>query len=266
MRGAGILSLLRHRELILIFVKRDLVGKYRGSALGILWSFVNPLFLLVIYTVVFSVFFHMQSRGGTGSRYYSVFIFSGMVPWIAFSEALRGASGIISNHANLVKKSVFPVEVLPVVSTLSGFVHSLFGLAILLLGIVVLPGQPLHLNFPLLALVMVPQLLFTLGIAWVIGSVAVFLKDVQEGMGVVLMAWWFMTPILYPPSVVPERFRPFFDLNPMKAIVDSYRAVLIGGASPEWGPLAGVTALGVVAFVAGYAWFAHAKRTFADVL
>lgn len=222
--------------------------------------------MLVIYTIVFSVFFKIKARPGTGTTYYSLFLFSGMVPWIAFSQALKSSSSIILGNVNLVKKTVFPLEILPVVSTLSGFLHSLFGLLILLTGILILQGQTLHFSLPLLVIVMIPQLLCTVGIGWFLASIGVFIRDVREAVNIGLMGWMFMTPIFYPPTVIPERFKPFMNLNPMNAVVENYRRILIYGDLPDWKSLFFLTLFGLGIAFLGYKWFIRSKKAFADVI
>lgn len=256
----------KNRELIWSFVKRDLIGKYKGSFLGILWSFINPLFMLVIYTIVFSVFFKLRAKPGTGTSYYSLFLFCGMVPWIAFSQALNKSSIVILGNINLVKKTIFPLEILPLVSTLSGFVHSLFGLFILFMGIIILQGQSFHFTFLLLIVVMIPQLLFTVGIGWFLASIGVFIRDVREIVNIALMAWMYMTPIFYPTDLIPESFKLIMKLNPMYTVVGSYRDVLIYGKPPDLMGLSILTLFSVVIALLGYMWFMRNKKEFADVI
>ncbi len=222
--------------------------------------------MLIIYTVVFSVFFKFKARPGTGTSFYSLFLFCGMVPWIAFSQALNASSSIILANANFVKKTVFPLEILPLVSTLSGFVHSLFGLFILLLGIVILQNQFIYLTSFFLVLIFIPQLLFTLGISWFLASLGVFIRDIRNIITILLLAWMYMTPIFYPFSKVPESLRPYMNLNPMKTIVNNYRRVLIYGEMPDWQSLFFLTILGLGTAILGYLWFMKSKKAFADVV
>lgn len=234
--------------------------------LGLLWSFLNPLLMLAIYTLVFSSFLKLGSKPDVSTDYYSVFIFTGMVPWLAFSQALLNASRSVLGNSNLVKKSVFPIEVLPVVSVLSGFVHSLFAFGILLIVLIFLPGELIQPSLFWLPAVIVPQLLLTFGIAWFLASISVYVRDVREAVPIVLMAWWFATPILYPPSVIPDRFRIYMDLNPMKLVIDNYRLVILEGAPPDWSSLGVLLVLGLLAFFIGRAFFIRSKLGFADVL
>lgn len=256
----------KNRELIWSFVKRDLIGKYKGSFFGILWSFINPLFMLLIYTIVFSVFFKMRARPGTGTSYYSLFLFCGMVPWIAFSQALNRSSGIILSNVNFVKKTVFPLEILPLVSTLSGFAHSLFGLFILFAGLMIMPNQQIYITYPLLVIVMIPQLLLTAGISWFLASIGVFIRDVREIVNMVLIAWMYMTPVFYPANIIPDSFKPFMKLNPMYTIVENYRNVLIYGKLPDWESLFILTIFALGVAVLGHKWFIKSKTAFADVI
>ncbi len=222
--------------------------------------------MLVIYTIIFSVFFNLSARPGTGTKFYSLFLFCGMVPWIAFSQAISQSSIIILGNVNLVKRTVFPLEILPVVSTLSGLVHSLFGLFILLVGIIVLQNQFLHVTSLFLILIFIPQVLFTAGLSWFLASLGVFIRDIGNSVSVLLLAWMYMTPIMYPSSMVPEKVLPYMNLNPMKAVVDNYRRVLIYGEPPDWNSMFLLSLFSIVIAVLGYIWFMKCKKAFADVL
>ena len=257
-------KLYSHRELIFSFVKRSLLSRYRGSFLGLLWSFINPLFMLLIYTITFSFLFKIRPTSG-GDIPYTIFLFTGMVPWIAFSEGLSFSTGVILANVNLVKKTVFPLEVLPVVATLTGFIHSLFAL-IILLGGILLMTHTLHWTLLLLPVVMIPQLIFTAGLCWLLASLGVFIRDMLQIIGLVLTGWMFMTPIMYPVELIPGRYRWIWTINPMYGVVEGYRDLLLHGASPHWKMLLLVTSAGVIFAILGYLWFMKTKKAFAEVV
>ena len=256
----------QYRELITSFIKRDILTRYRGSFLGILWSFLNPLFLLVMYTVVFSVILGIRFPGSTDITGYSIYLFCGLVPWIAFSETVGRAPSLILANVNLVKKTVFPLEILSLMATSTGFIHGLVGLVILIGAVIVSPGQPLHWTVLLLPVVMIPQILFTIGISWFLSSVGVFVRDLSEVMRIILTAWMFMTPIMYPLETIPARYRGYMLINPLAVIIEGYRGLILKGEFPQWDGLVWTVFLGVLVAVAGYYWFMRTKKAFADVI
>ena len=262
----GIFNIIKNRELIASLVRREIVGKYRGSFLGILWSFLNPLFFLIVYTLVFSKILRVRFGSVEDSSVYGLYLFSGMVPWLAFSEAVGRSPGIIHANVNLIKKTIFPTEILPLVSTLSAFIHSLFGIAILIIGIILIGNHVIYMTIFLLPMIIIPQILFTLGLSWFLSSIGVFIRDALEVTRIILTAWMFLTPIVYPLETIPEKFRILMLFNPMATIVEGYRDILLRGQFPEWGPFAGVTFIGALFAVLGYAWFMKTKKTFADVV
>lgn len=255
--------LFSERELIITFVKRALIGRYRGSFLGIIWSFINPLFSLIIYTIIFSFLFKI--RPSSRDVPYSFFLFTGMIPWIAFSEAVSHSTGVILENVNLVKKTVFPLEILPLATTLTGFVHSIFGLMILLAGIF-LVEHTLHPTLFLLPVVMSLQLIFTAGLCWFLASISVFIRDTNQIAGLGLTGWMYLTPILYPIEMIPDRFRWIWAINPMYGIVEGYRNLLLYGLLPEWKSLIFASLVAIVLFIFGYLWFIKTKKVFADII
>lgn len=252
-------------ELIWSFTKREVIGKYRGSVFGVLWSFLNPLFLLIIYTIVFSLIFKVKFGNSDSPSLYGLYLFSGLIPWMAFSETLTKSTVVIRGNANLVKKTVFPLEIFSVVDTLAGLIHSLFGMAIILCGIVIMKDQPLHSTIFLLPVIMIPQLLLTLGLGWFLSSVAVFFRDVSELVRIILRGFMFLTPIMYPLERVPMRLRYYIALNPMTSIVEGYRDVMLRGEWPNW-DIGLVVIFGLSLSILGFIWFMKTKKAFADVI
>jgi lipopolysaccharide transport system permease protein len=178
---------------------------------------------------------------------------------------LQQSSGIVVAHANLVKRVVFPLETLPVAQALAALAAQLFGTLALLAATAVIRRE-LHATVLWLPVLLVPQLLLTLGGAWLVASLGVFVRDTAQVLGLVLMAWLYLTPIIYPEQIVPARFRPALELNPLTPLVRSYRRVMLEGAPPDWAGLAYTTAVALAAFLLGYWWFARTRKNFADVI
>lgn len=260
------LVIFNYWELIVIFIKRDILSRYKGSFLGILWEFLNPIFLLLLYTFVFSIILRIRFPGTTGISGYSLHLFCGLIPWLAFSETIGRAPELLVTNINLVKKTIFPLEILPIMATSTGFIHALFALLILLIAVVLTNGQFLHITVLLLPVVMIPQLLFTLGLSWIISSIGVAIRDLSEIVRIFLTAWMFLTPIMYPIESIPEKYRNYVFINPFAVIVGSYRDLIIKGIIPDWRGLLWISFLGVSMTVLGYIWFIRCKKIFADVI
>jgi len=260
------LFIVKYHELLSSFIKRDILIRYRGSFLGILWSFLNPLFLLLLYTFVFSVILGIRFPGSTAISAYSINLFCALIPWLAFSETIGRAPSLILSNVNLVKKTVFPLEILPVMAASTGFIHALISLLILFVAVIIAHGQLLYMTVFLLPIVMIPQILFTVGLAWMLSSMGVFVRDLGELVRIFLTAWMFLTPIMYPLEVIPERYRGYALINPMAVIAEGYRALIIKGALPDWKGLLWVSFLGVFMAAMGYLWFMKTKKAFADVI
>jgi lipopolysaccharide transport system permease protein len=258
-------DLYRRRGLIRLMVRRDLVGRYKGSFAGLLWTVVNPLALLFIYWFVFA--FILRIRFSTSGEPIDVvfYVLAGLLPWMAFAEALVRSNTCILENPNLVKKVVFPLEVLPINTTLSAAANSLVGIVLLMLLVLGHRGG-LPWTSALLPVILLPQLLLTAGFGWFLASLGVFIRDINHIIGLVLTIWMFLCPIVYPQSLVPPSLLPLMRLNPFMAIVEGYRSVLLDGAPPaplQWLYLLGISLL---MFFLGYYWFIRTKRAFADVI
>jgi lipopolysaccharide transport system permease protein len=252
-------------ELVLSLARRDLVARYKGSVLGIVWAIITPIVMIAIFTFIFAGIFNARF-GPRGTPWdYALYLFCGLLPWTMFQETLQGSSTTIVTHANLVKRVVFPLETLPLAQALSALANQMFGLFVLIVAGVIVQHQ-LHLTILWLPALLIPQLIFTLGAAWLVASLGVFLRDIAQGITLVLMAWMYLTPIIYPESIVPERYRPFINANPFTSLVRSYRRIFLEGLAPDWGSLLYFTILAVILFVFGYWWFAKSRRNFADVI
>lgn len=260
-------QLVKRRELLMDFAWRDLRARYKGSALGFAWHFVMPLAQLVVFWVLFGVLFGVRPRTETGEQPYAMFLFVGLLPWTFFATALQsGAASIVANGA-IVKKVALPVQLLPASAVLSALVNFLLTLVVLFLVLAAFgPRHPEGLVYlPVLVLV---QLVMGLGLAYLLAALNVFFRDVQHILAVLLMAWYFMTPVLFPVSIVADRPREAFllYLNPMTAVIVGYQRALLDGLPPEWGALAWSAAFGLVAFVVGFAYFNRAKDDFEGAL
>lgn len=256
----------RNRELIKASAKREVLGRYRGSVMGILWSFFNPLFMLAVYTFVFSVVFNARWGAGGGSKTeFALVLFAGLIMFNLFAESINRAPGLILSNVNYVKKVVFPLEILPTVNLLSALFHGLISMGVWLMAYLVFFGLP-HASILYLPLIVLPFVFFILGLSWALASLGVFLRDVSQFIGVVTTVLMFLSPIFYPADALPEAYRHWLYLNPLTPVIEQTRDVLF------WGKPPGFTMLGLywlaTATVAwlGFAWFQKTRRGFADVL
>lgn len=260
-------SLWRNRQLIVQMTKREVVGRYKGSVLGLAWSFFNPMFMLAVYTFVFSEIF--KSRWGVGGdeskTQFAVVLFVGMIVYGLFAEVLNRAPGLILSNVNYVKKVVFPLEILPVIAVGAALFHSLISVSVLLAVFTLLNGY-LYWTAIFTPLVLLPLVIITIGLAWMLASLGVFLRDVGQTIGIITTVLMFLSPVFYPVSAVPEKFRPWIMANPLTFIIEQGRDVLIWGHLPEWSGLAIYTLAATAVAWAGYAWFQKTRKGFADVL
>lgn len=259
-------SLWRNRELIKASVKREVLGRYRGSFLGLLWSFFNPLFMLAVYTFVFSVVFKARWNVASDSKTeFALVLFAGLIVFNIFGESINRAPLLVLGNPNYVKKIVFPLEILPAVTLLSAMFHGLISLGVWLLAYLLFFGLP-HASIFYLPLVFLPFLLFVMGLSWWLASLGVFLRDVAQFIGTIITVLMFMTPIFYPITALPEEFRQWLYLNPLTSVVEQVRGVLYWGKSPDFAALAINAVASVVIAWLGFAWFQMTRKGFADVL
>lgn len=252
--GSLLSSLRRHRELIFQLTRRELVGRYRGSVLGLLWSFANPILLLTMYAFVFSVVFN--ARWGAGEpesrAQFAILLFVGMIVHGFFAEALIRAPGLILGNVAYVKKIVFPLEILPVVVLSAAVFHALVSVLVLACALLVLNGH-IPGTAAFLPLVLLPLVVLTLGVAWTLASLGVFLRDVGQVIGFVMTLLLFASPVFYPVTALPEHIQPWLMFNPLTFIIEEARAVLIHGQAPD---AAGLLCYSLVAFA--LAWVGYA--------
>jgi ABC-type polysaccharide/polyol phosphate export permease len=248
-----------YRALIHNLTVRQLSARYRGSALGFLWTFLNPLLLVLVYSLVFTVYvrFEMES--------YTAFVFCGLVPWLWFTNSLSEGANAIVGSGNLITKAMFPPEVLPVVSVLANLCNFLMTLPILFVVILV-SGKPLGAALVALPVVVIVQSLVTLGLVMFLAALNVQFRDVQHLLANILTFWFFLCPILYPHTNVPERLQFLNTLNFMSALTISYQDILFHDRLPAWEPLAFAAAVGIVVLFAGDWLFRRNRETFAEWL
>ena len=259
-------GLWRHRSLIHASATREVLGRYRGSALGLLWSFFNPLFMLSVYTFVFSEVFKARWSAGSESKTeFALVLFAGLIIFNLFAECINRAPSLVLSNPNYVKKVVFPLEILPFVGLLFAGYHMLISLGVWLVAYVILFGLP-QVTVLLLPLIILPFALFIMGLSWALASLGVFLRDVSQFMSLIITTLMFLSPIFYPASSLPETYRWILYANPLTPVIEMTRDVLF------WGKLPNVTILGTywltTGFIAwlGFAWFQKTRKGFADVM
>lgn len=257
-----------NRALIVTLTRRDIASRYRGSALGMLWSVLNPLLMLAIYTFVFSQVFRMRWGAGAASSPmdFALMLFAGMLGFTFFADSVNRAPGLILSSPNLVKKIVFPLEIQAFVVIGSGLFQAGISLMVLLVAFVLAKGEPPHWTTVLLPLTFLPLCLLVLGLTWILASLGVYLRDIGQLVGHLVTMTMFLSPLFYPVTAIPESFRHLFYLNPMTFLMGEMRKVLIIGEQPAWGALSLFTLAMFVFASAGFWWFQRTRRGFADVL
>jgi len=260
-------SLWRHRNLIGQMTRREVVGRYKGSVMGLAWSFLNPLLMLVIYTFVFRVIFkaRWESTGNESNVDFAIVLFVGMIVHSLFAECVNRAPGLIIANVNYVKKVVFPLEILPAIALGSALFHAATSLLVLLAVVLATTGG-LHPHVLLAPVLILPIAAFALGIAWFLASLGVFLRDVGQVTGILTTALLFLSPVFFPLAAMPEKYRGLIQVNPLTIAIEQTRGAVIWGRNPDWILFGIYLALGLLTAWAGYWWFQRTRRGFADVL
>ena len=260
-------SLWHNRQLIVQMTKREVVGRYKGSAMGLAWSFFNPIIMLAVYTFVFSVIFKARwgTSGDESRTQFAVVLFVGMIVHGLFAEVLNRAPSLILSNVNYVKKVVFPIEILPVVALGAALFHGLISLGVLLAAFAIFNGF-IQWTAVFIPLVLLPLVILTTGLAWMLASLGVFLRDVGQTIGIITTVALFLAPVFYPVTALPEDLRPLIMANPLTFIIEQAREVLIWGRLPDWAGLGLYTLIAIAVTWAGYAWFQKTRKGFADVL
>jgi len=260
-------SLWRNRRLIWQMTRRDVVSRYRGSVLGLAWSFFNPLLMLFVYTFVFSVVF--KARWGVGGEEskagFAIILFVGMIVHGLFAECVNRAPGLVISNVNYVKKVVFPLEILPWVVMGSAIFNSLVSVIVLLLGQFII-NQSLPWTSVFFPLVMLPLVLAGMGFAWFLAALGVYVRDIGQVTGIFTTVLMFLSPVFYPVSALPEEYRGLLQINPLTLIIEESRKVLVFGSLPDWPSLGIALLAGLVIAAAGFWWFQKTRKGFADVL
>ncbi len=260
-------NLWNYRDLIQQLIKREVGLRYRGSYLGMLWSFITPLLMLMIYTFVFSLIFKSSWKTGTETPVgeFALTLFAGLAAFNLFSEVVNRAPTLVLAVPNYVKKVVFPLEILPVMAVGSALANSVITSGLVVMGSVLIQGRFSPTIF-LLPLVYLPLCLLSLGLGWFLASLGVYIRDVGQGIGIVVQMLFFLSPVFYPLSVVPEPFRSVISINPLTLILTEFRQTLLWGEVIDlkaWGLWLALT--GMLA-VLGYIWFMKTKQGFAGVM
>lgn len=260
-------GVFRHLDLVAQLTLREISSRYRGSLLGSVWPFLQPLLLLGIYTFVFSVVFGARWSGIYGSDVvsYALVVFSGLVTFNIFAESVRTAPKLVLSNRNFVKRVVFPLEVLPVVQVAAAIVHAVAGLAVLLLGLLVV-GAPIGWTALLLLVVWAGFAFFSLGVCYLVATISVFVRDLEPLVGIAVMGLFFGSAIFYPIDRLPDWMESSIRLVPTAAAVDFTRELLLLGQLPDPAAALGAGAVSVTTLVVGYACFMTAKGRFADAL
>jgi lipopolysaccharide transport system permease protein len=252
---------IKHRQLLYVLTAREIQIRYKQSILGIAWALLQPLAMMLMFTLIFSVLLKVPSEGVP----YPVFSYSALMFWTYFSSALGRAIPSLEENAGLIKKIYFPREFFPVSSILS----ALFDLAIafvIYLGLMLYFHMPFTVNMLYVLPILLIQMVFICGVCFFASALNVYYRDVKHALPLLIQLWMYATPIIYPSSLIPDRLLTFYALNPMTGIIESYRNVLVKGVSPDFFYLGVAAAGSVVLFILGYLYFKRIEMTFADVI
>lgn len=253
-------ELYEYREMLFSLVRRDLQGRYKGSVLGFFWTFLNPLLQLGVYTLVFSVILRNNIED------FYLFLFVALVPWIFFSTSVSGGASIIWSQQDMVKKIYFPRQVLPLAFVTSQFVNMVLSFLVVFVVLIV-SGKGINLQAILyMPIVMGVEYILSLGMALLSSATTVYLRDLEYLLGIITMAWQFLTPVMYSVDMIPERLMPIFNLNPMTPIIIAYRDILYYKQIPQVGTLLHGTILGVILLIIGWLVFGNLQKHFAEEL
>ncbi|MBU0679680.1 MAG: ABC transporter permease [Verrucomicrobia bacterium] len=256
----------KRRELLIALTKRDVLQKYRGSVLGVMWSVLNPLFLLGIYTTAFGVFLHMKwDAEHTGLADFAIMLFCGLVPFTYFNEAISRSATAIISAPNFVKRIAFPTEMLPIVVNTSALVHVFVNTLILIAAVGIAHGT-LHVTVLLVPLIWIPVILGCIALSLVVAAVGGFIRDLTHIVGVIFSVLFFLSPIFYPATRVPEKAQFILFVNPIAYAATNMRKLIVLGETPNWLSWAGLTLISLLALWLSVRYFFALQRRFADVL
>lgn len=261
----GLKGLWAHRHLIGVMVHRDFIGRYKGSLLGAFWPLLNPLGHMVLYTFLFSVVLEIRFGSDPSTSNFAIYLMTGLLPFTVFSEALARSTTVVLESPNLVNRVVFPLEILPVVLTISSLLSAAISFVLVVSAVLIYFGH-LSATVLFLPLILLSQIILTAGITWILASIGVFIRDLSHIISLALSAWMYATPIVYPASKMPQNFKFLLYVNPLSGIITDYRRILLQGVPPDWTSYACYTTVALVVFMAGFAFFYKTKKSFADVM
>jgi len=259
-------ALLEHRSLTLELAKRDILGRYRGASFGLLWSLISPFLMLGVYTFGFGVVMKSHwPQTKDANTPFAVILFVALIVHGFFAECLNRSPGLITSQPNFVKRVIFPLDILPWSMILSALFHAMMNIVAFIILRLILEGT-ITWTIIYLPLVLLPLMLLTLGIAWLLAALGVYLRDIGQVTSVLATAMLFMSSAMYPLSALPERYRFYFKLNPITFIIDQAREVALWGNAPNWSGLALYAIGGLIVAYVGHAWFNATRKGFGDVL
>ncbi|NYT58698.1 ABC transporter permease [Alcaligenaceae bacterium] len=261
---AMISGLYRNHALLLGMTHREIWGRYKGASMGLLWSLITPLLMLAVYTTVFGGIFRARWGGNGTTIEFALQLFCGMTLHGLLADCLTRAPSKMLEHANYVKKVVFPLEILPVIVVLSSLFHMAMGLLILIVGSIII-HQTVFVTLIAIPAVLAPLVLLCLGTSWFLAAATVYLRDISQITGLIAALLLFLAPIFYPMSMIPEAYQPLMGLNPLTIPIEQLREV-IGGNWPDWSALAWHALGSLVVTWLGFVWFQKTRKGFADVL
>jgi len=253
------------KNLLRQMVWREVAGRYRGSVVGLAWSFLHPLLMLAVYAFVFGVVLPARWPSANTPADFALNLFAGLIVFGLFSECVNRAPGLVLANVNYVKKVVFPLELLPISTLAAGLFHAAVSLVILLLFFVFVHGLP-YWTVLLLPLIWLPFVLFTLGLSWILASLGVYLRDIGQVVGVTTTALLFLSPVFYPASALPEAMRGWMFLNPLAPVIEQTRAATLQGISPDWQIWSIYMVISMLTAWLGYWWFINTRKGFSDVV
>jgi lipopolysaccharide transport system permease protein len=258
---------LKNNQLIRSMIKREVIGRYRGSLIGLAWSFFNPIFMVTAYTIVFSMIFKMRwaSDGIENKTQFGLILFSGIIIFNLFSEVINRSPNLILSNSNYIKKVVFPVEILSIVSIGAAFFHALISLFVLLTAFLLFNGY-LHWNVIFLPLLFMPFLILLLGFSWVLASIGPFVRDAGQVMNLITTLLMFLSPVFYPLSAVPGKLKFFIAMNPVTFIIEQTRGLIIFGNNPNWIGTLIYTLISACVAWSGFYFFQKMRKGFADAI
>ncbi|MEG1008498.1 MAG: ABC transporter permease [Clostridia bacterium] len=252
-----IIEIYNYRYMLYTLVKQDINGRYKGSFLGFLWTLLNPLLMLIVYSFVFQFIFK------TGIENYSIYLFICLMPWNTFANSIASGTTCVSNNASILKKVYFPREILPLAVVISNTIQYFFSAVIIFIAIIV-SGVGLSWFALFLPLIVLIQALFTFGIVMILSAANVYIRDVQYIMNPIMMIWMYACPILYSITMVPARFLELYKLNPMVSIMQEYQNILYSKTMPNFTNLGIVFLVSIIIFIIGYILFNKLQRRFAE--